>query len=139
MASVIRGRPSTPSTEESSLTGQETIVLVGAEAVGVTMASPGPKGTLTGLELSGDAEGGSGSRGPASSLRRHLVIGDMVGLAVAWAPQALVNGGRGLSTQVACAVAAATATMVAMQRVGLYRGEYAPSARSRRSGYLLRR
>jgi exopolysaccharide biosynthesis polyprenyl glycosylphosphotransferase len=55
------------------------------------------------------------------SLRRHLVLTDAAAVTAAWLPLAVVGSSGEVTKALVCAVAAAAATLVAMQRAELYR------------------
>jgi exopolysaccharide biosynthesis polyprenyl glycosylphosphotransferase len=56
----------------------------------------------------------------ANNLRRHLVAGDLLALAVVWVPLAFVQNGS-LWTASACAAGTVVLTLLVMRRGGLYR------------------
>jgi exopolysaccharide biosynthesis polyprenyl glycosylphosphotransferase len=78
---------------------------------------PGRPGQLTATL----APGRHGSGPFHRSLRYQLVLGDGLAASTAWVFAAIVAGDTGGTRQLACALAAVVATMMALRRAGLYR------------------
>ncbi|MGO9658810.1 MAG: exopolysaccharide biosynthesis polyprenyl glycosylphosphotransferase [Acidimicrobiales bacterium] len=121
MTSVVSGQSGRSGPEQGSRSEGGTGVPVGDPAVPTPMVT----GRLEGTAVAPDRLDAKGiyrqGRQQASRLRRHLVAGDIVGVVAAWTPQAFVHSARGSTPQIACAAAAAAATVLAIRQAGLYR------------------
>ncbi len=120
MAYLTHGLPGPRETEEDAA----------EDGPGVALVAPlrrEPEPTIAGGEVARQAtpsrtsESSGRGLGKRANLRRHLVAGDLLALIVVWTALAVVGTGSPLLKQMACAAAACSAGVVALQRAGLYR------------------
>jgi exopolysaccharide biosynthesis polyprenyl glycosylphosphotransferase len=120
MASITHGLPGPRETEENAAGGHPGVALVGP-------ANPEPMPAIAndGMRRQAVPFGSdpSSPRGEEkrANLRRHLMAGDVLALAVVWVPLAVVGTATPVARQIACSAAACVAGMLAIQRAGLYR------------------
>jgi exopolysaccharide biosynthesis polyprenyl glycosylphosphotransferase len=79
------------------------------------------EGTPPGGDRARSAPHAQARRHERSSLRRHLVAGDILGLALAWTPVALFGAAGRLTPSFLTATVAVAITVAAMHEMGLYR------------------